>query len=116
MPDTTEELHAIELSIEQAQEFVKKMEAIERLKQNPDFKEIFLDGYLKEYAVSLVHRKTLIGMQDDKQQTYLNNQMLGISAMVQFMNYTVREGRSAAQALEAHQAERDRLLEEQEEA
>lgn len=112
--ENIEELNQIELSIDQAKDMIAKMEAIERLKQNYDFKKLFLDGYLKEYAVSLVYRKTMISVQDEKNQAYIENQLKSISALVQYINYITQEGMNAKQALEAHYAERDRLLEEQE--
>lgn len=112
--ENIEDLQQIELSIEQAKDMIAKMEAVERLKQNYDFKKLFLDGYLKEYAVSLVHRKTMPGLQDEKNQKYIEHQLISISALVQYLNYVAQEGMTAKQALEAHYAERDQLLEEQE--
>nr|DAN41875.1 MAG TPA: hypothetical protein [Caudoviricetes sp.] len=35
-----------------------KGKALERLISNPDFKEVILEGYLKEYPLSLLHTDT----------------------------------------------------------
>lgn len=48
-------LTQIENSITNARKFEAKGEALERLMNNPDFKAVVMEGYLKDEAVRLAH-------------------------------------------------------------
>jgi len=64
-----QEIESIELSIEQAQETVRKMEALKRLTQNKDFIELIHEGYFEKEASRLVLLKADDSMADEAHQT-----------------------------------------------
>lgn len=43
--------------LKQLENLVKKGEALERLKLNPDFKELILNGFLHQYVLDLLYEK-----------------------------------------------------------
>ena len=107
------DVEKIEMSIEAAKEKIEKANSLLRLENNADFKEIFSEGYLEKYAVSLVHRKTMIGLQDEMNQKYLDSQIIGISAVKQYMNFILTEAALAEETLADDEEERARILEEE---
>ena len=52
-----EELKSIELDITVAQGKVRKADLLEKLYKDPAFKELIAEGFLKDYAVRIVHLK-----------------------------------------------------------
>ncbi len=65
----------IELELEVAKAAVNRQLAVERLMTNPDFKQIVIDGFLKEEAVRLVHLKGDKNYQDSFNQEMISKQM-----------------------------------------
>ena len=49
--ETNHPTDMVELETIERADLTRKWEALERLKENPDFKVVVLDGYLKEKAV-----------------------------------------------------------------
>jgi hypothetical protein len=106
------DVETIELSIEQAKAKIKKSEALDKLSRNPDFKELFIEGYMKDYAVRLVHLKASMGCQDEKNQEYIVNQLNAIGQLNLYMQLIHREAEEARNTLEADRQELERVLEE----
>ena len=52
-----ETIQAIEENIRESRKHVELGEALERLRENRDFKRLIQDGYFKDEAVRLVHTK-----------------------------------------------------------
>ena len=57
-----------EISIESAKANIEKAKALDRLKNNEDFKTIFLEGYFDKYASNLVLLKSSPAMEDKQEQ------------------------------------------------
>ena len=109
------ELEQIELSMEQAQKKISDYEALERLENNADFKSLFSEGYLRDYAIRLVGLKASVRMQDDKNQKFMDGQLGAIGHLGQYMLFVKQEGRVAKESMEIDSEEREALLKEQEE-
>jgi len=110
------EIEQIEISMEQAKKKIADCHALERLESNADFKALFSEGYLKDYAVRLVGLKASMHMQDPKQQHLIEGQLNAIGHLSQYMLFIKQEGRVAEESLEADSAEREALLKEEAEA
>jgi len=110
MSQTEQEMQQIEISIQQAKAHIEMGERLERLCINPDFKVIFLEGYLKDYAVRLVGLKASMPMQGDKDQNFITSQLNATGFMSQYMHYIRQEAYNAKVALEADQQEIDGIM------
>lgn len=78
-----------EYSIEQIKEvqdnlktIIKRMEAMKRLESNPDYKEVFTEGYFENESRRLV---LMLGDPNSQSKDAYIEQMIGIA---QFANYT----------------------------
>jgi hypothetical protein len=105
-----QELEQLEMSIEMARKKVTLGEAITQLQRNPYFKMLILDEYLKNYTVHLVMNKASYGMQGDKDQKFINDQLIGIGHLDQFLRYTAQEGREAAAAIKVDEETRSEIM------
>lgn len=109
---THEAIEAIELNIKQAQEMVNRGAALQRLAKNRDFKEVILNGYLKDEAVRLVHARSNPAMQDEESVKLLTQGMDGIAALLQYFRTLEHSAMLAEKAIEADEQARDELLQE----
>lgn len=100
----------IEISMEQAREKIQRGDALERLYNNTDFKNIFLDGYLTEFAAEVVARKASMGGQDEKNQKFIDNQITAIGSVQVYMQMLAQEARVAKDSLESDEQELERIL------
>ena len=115
-PTPTQELELIEVSIEHAQGLVAKADALRRLCDNEDFKNVFLDHYLVGEASRAVRLMAEPSQQGPKEQDALQKMLIGIGQFDQFMRCTFTMGDMAAQGIEEDKATYNRLLEEEYEA
>lgn len=102
----------IQLDIETAKRKVELAEAFQELQKNPYFKKVIAEEYLKKSALENVNRKAAFGFQDEKQQKYVDGQLIAIGHLNQFFHFIMQEGNLAAGALEAHRDELQRVREE----
>jgi hypothetical protein len=107
------DVETIEISMEQAKAKIKRLETLERLHANPDFKELFLEGYMKDFAAEMVARKASLGAQEEKNQKFIDNQITAIGHVGLYMNLLAQEGRVARETLAADEQELGRALEEE---
>ena len=112
MSEQEQELEMIEMSIATAKKKVALGTALARLMHNPDFKLLVLDEYLTNYAVHLVKNRASFGMQGERDQAFINDQLTGIGHLDQFLRYTAQEGASASAAIHEDEATREELLQE----
>ena len=103
----------IEISMEQAKQKIKRAEALNRLYENPEFKELFVEGYMKEFAAEMVSRKASMNAQEEKNQKFIDNQITAIGHMQLYMSLLAQEGRVAKETLEADEQEIERILAEE---
>lgn len=97
MSDNT--VQEIELSIEQAKEFVERGKALERLRANPDFQAIVLKGYFENEAIRLVHLKSDPNVQGAEQQAAINKDIDAIGAFQWYLRVTQMQAQQAAVAI-----------------
>jgi hypothetical protein len=107
------DVETIEISMEQAKAKIRRLDALERLHANPDFKDLFLEGYLKEFAAEMVSRKASLGAQEEKNQKFIDNQITAIGHVGLYMNLLAQEGRVAKETLASDEQELDRALREE---
>lgn len=84
---TTEE---IQLSIQEAKKLIARKDAAKRLTDNRDFKELVLEGYLRDEAIRLAHISADGNMKEYRDEIMLS--MQGISLFRQFMQNIIRMG------------------------
>jgi hypothetical protein len=104
------DLESLELSIAQAKKLIARMEALERLQQNPDFVELIEKGFMESHAIRQVMLKAHPSLQDEKQQKLLDAQIGAIGNFRQFLIAIYTEGRNAQAALEADEQTREDIL------
>jgi hypothetical protein len=92
-------IEAIELNITQARELVERGEALNRLLDNREFKELILDGYLKKEAIRLVHLKAEPAMQTPTHQANILREMDGIGSLTGYFRQIERVAESALSAI-----------------
>jgi len=76
-----QDIQQINITIEELESSVNKAESLRQLQNNELFKEIILEGYMKDNAVRLVHLKGASQMQEGKHQIGLDNQIMGIACL-----------------------------------
>jgi hypothetical protein len=100
------EQQAIQIEYENARKMVEDYEALKRLKLNPDFKRIIMDGYLKSEAIRLVYLKGDTSMyysKESNENRQHNEHMLQAIGAFNFFLYTIEAlGKSAQNALNEH--------------
>jgi hypothetical protein len=107
------ELHEIEIEIEDAKLLVARSGALTRLQANPDFQDVILDGYFKEEAVRLVLLKATPHQAGDEDQEYLVKQLDAIGMLHQYMHAVFMKGDSASRAIDEGEQQRAEILAEE---
>lgn len=110
----SEAVREIEMSMELTKVKIEKMEALNRLKENPDFKAIILDDFMGERRMGdLLTKQMSPSFQDPANKLYVDNQLNAIGSLKLFMLYTEQEANMAKQALADAEDERNRVMEEE---
>jgi hypothetical protein len=105
-----QEIQQVEISIEQAKASIRRMQCLDRLEKNPDFKELITDGFLKDHAIRQVMLKAAPQFQDEQRQKDFSNQIGAIGHFQQFL-YAIRNlGLNAEKALADDEQTREELL------
>lgn len=102
------QIEEVELSNQTAKKMIELGNALQRLEKNRDFKRLFVEGYLREEAIRLVHIRGDHNMQDEVSQKIITQLMDGITGLTHYCNRVRHEAHLAEKAVE----ENDRLLEE----
>lgn len=88
-------------------------EALDRLLHNRDFKEVILEGYLREEAIRLVHLKAHQDHQSPEKQAAIASKLDAVGHFHQFISRVQSETATAVKDLhDAEQAREDFLSEE----
>lgn len=109
---TAQDLEAIDIQIDEAKKKIERKNALKRLQQNPDFKELIEKGFLEDHAVRQVLLKAHPGMQGESAQNLLDQQITAIGGFKQFLIGVYTEGMNAEAALVTDEATREELLKE----
>lgn len=91
----SEDIIEMEKLISQAQPAIDLYASLERLKLNPDFKNIIGQHYLKDEAVRLVHLKADPNVQTPNAQEGIDKMISAIGFLNAFFNTISNEGRRA---------------------
>lgn len=101
--------------IKQAEPQLKLAKALERLKLNPDFKEVVLKGYLEDSAVRLVHLRADAAAQAPESQAAILRGIDGIASFHAYLHTIVVQGRVAERQTNDAEAQREEVLKEEQE-
>jgi len=110
---TESELKQVEISIEKAKKLIELGDALDRLRGNVYFKKLILDEYLKDYAVQMVKNMASFGMQDERQQNFIKNELIAIGSLDQFFRYVSAEAYQARISMAADEETRSEILKEE---
>lgn len=108
MSDT--ELQQLERNIKHAQKTVDLGDALDRLRNNKDFKKIIGEAYFNEEAVRLVHLMSDVNMQSTEIQQSIHKQMIAIGVFHDFLNTLSIRADMARRSVAADEATRDEML------
>jgi len=105
-----EDLRNLEIGIEQAKKAVAKMDSINKLTNNKDFKDIILEGYFEKEASRLVLLRADPAMQTEQDQNNINNAITAIGHLRLYLMSVLQTGRAAANAIHEDELTREEIL------
>lgn len=106
-------VQAIEENIRQAKEIVELDKALQRLSQNQDFRKVIKQGYFEKEAIRLVSLKADPSMQSEQSQKSIVAQIDAIGGLMSYFRTVGFNALQALKAIEADEATRDEILEEE---
>ena len=104
------ELQQLEFNIKQAQKIVDLGDALERLRNNRDFKKVIGEGYFEDEAIRLVHLMADSNMQTPEMQASIHKQMIAIGGFRDFLETLGIRANMARNSVAADEATRDEVL------
>lgn len=107
------QIEEIELNIQQAKTIVANGVALERLRNNRDFKKVIIEGYFEKEAIRLVHMKSDFNSQSAESQQDIDNDMIAIGRLSKYFNEVFRRADLASKAIESDEETREELLAEE---
>ncbi len=107
-----QDLHEIELTIEQAQQAIDEMKALNNLRKNKDWMNLIEKGYLEQEAARLVAAKADPNLQDDGNQKQLDRMIHAVGYLRQYLNKIYQFGHTAERTIESHRDTRNEIQEE----
>ena len=107
---STAELQQLESNIKLAQKIVDMGDALDRLRNNRDFKKVIGDGYFEQEAIRLVHLMSDSNMQSLEIQQSIHKQMIAVGMFREFLETLTARANMARRAVEADEATRDEIL------
>ena len=110
MSQIEQQMHQVEVTIEQCEEQIAQAEALQRLHKNADFKKLILEDYFEKNAIRTVMMKSAAGHEGEKEQKNLDNVLIGIGQLGQYFHKIFSFGEGAARAMEEHKNTREELL------
>jgi hypothetical protein len=105
----SELVEEIQLNIDQARGVVALGESLDRLFQNPDFREVIVEGYFRDEAVRLVELKAAPQMAKPQYQEPILKAIDAIGALQQHFNKIRLMADQARQAIEDSEQELESL-------
>ena len=107
---STAELQQLESNIKLAQKIVDMGDALDRLRNNRDFKKVIGEGYFEQEAIRLVHLMSDSNMQSPEIQQSIHKQMIAVGMFREFLETLTTRSNMARRAVEADEATRDEIL------
>jgi hypothetical protein len=99
----------IELNIQEAKYLIEFGNALDRLRNNKDFKLVINKGYFEQESIRLVHLKSDPNMQSESSQLSIVKQMDAIGALNQYFNMAYYRANMAEKAMIADEETRSEL-------
>ena len=110
---TEQKLNSIEDTLKIQKSIFDRGIRMRKLWEIPEFKELILEDYCKEYAGALVVMRADPAMQTPERQDNLLKNLDGIGYMQQYMDGVVGRGNQAEVTIKQYEDEREYLLNEQ---
>jgi len=108
-----EQIQQVELSIEQAQNLIDRMQAMNRLRVNADFHKVIEEGFFEHEASRAVLLRADPTQQTPEKQKYIDNVITSIGGLYQYFITVIRTGNMALKSIEEDKEAREELLREQ---
>lgn len=106
------QLQEIELDIEDAKYFVDKRDALLRLYQNADFKQIISEGYFREEAIRNVAIKCAPDYRSEEAQAAILQAIDAIGALQNYFRVIEMQANVAADSIQTYEDEVQEILNE----
>jgi len=110
--NTEQQLHQVELDMEQAKALVQRGKNLMKLTHNKEFKAIIEDGYCKEEVLRVTMLRADASQQSPEAQEQLNKTLDGMAYLQLHFRTIMQLARMAEKSLEDQEQERELLLEE----
>lgn len=110
---SNETLQQLDRSIKAAKGFVENGNALERLRNNKDFKKVVVEGFFEKEAIRLVHLKADPSMQSEASQKSIVSQIDAIGAFSQYLVSVEQFARLGAKSIDDDEATRAEILAEE---
>ncbi|CAL9956243.1 hypothetical protein VPHD518_0016 [Vibrio phage D518] len=81
MSETQKQIAQMEATIDAAKPAINQAECLARLMQNEDFKQVFMDGFLRDFAVDQVRMKSRPEMQTPEAQKGIAASLDGVGSL-----------------------------------
>ena len=107
---STAELQQLESNIKYAQKIVDLGDALDRLRNNRDFKKVIGEGYFEQEAIRLVHLMSDSNMQFPGIQQSIHKQLIAVGMFREFLETLTTRANMARRAVESDEATRDEIL------
>ena len=105
------DLEQVEIQIEMASKLRALRDNCVKLTANETWKDVIDEGYFKEEAARLVMAKS--ANLKPEQMQLIDNMMLGIGALANYIESVMRRGAEMDQAIGEHEETRDEILAEE---
>jgi len=109
MQDTQSQIHQVELTIDEAKKHINKMNSLIKLSNNKEYKEIFLEGFFKDYAIQQVMLKSDPTQQSADCQKAIIDNINSIGSLRVHLHGIMTQGRQMEDALVDHEVTREEL-------
>lgn len=94
--ETNHPTEQVDLETVERAELTKKWDALQRLKDNPDFKTVVLDGYLKEKAVEFTSLLATDYVRRNNLRSTIFEQLAAISCFEEYLHMIENLGAPAS--------------------
>ena len=111
--NSEQQLHKLEISLENAKKAIELANCLQRLHDNPDFKTLILQDFFVDESSRAVRLKSDPNMAAPEKQKNVDDVITTIGGLTLYFGKIYRLGDMSVRALEADQTTREEILEEQ---
>jgi hypothetical protein len=102
MNEYEQDLHILEVTMEEAQKTIDLGVALDRLVKNRDFKKLFLEEFCEQDVLRTVSLRAHPGFQSEERQTALNKSLDAVAHFQMYMHQTKQAAAMATKELDDH--------------